>query len=107
MAVPSITVEELMALRYGDPPIVLLDVRDDDEWQAGHVDFAVHIPLDQLQARIGELRADAPIALMCHHGGRSSRGTAFLLANGFAKALNVDGGIEAYADRIDPSIPRY
>jgi rhodanese-related sulfurtransferase len=107
MAVPSISVEELAAQRSGNPLLVLLDVRDDDEWQDGHVDFAVHIPLDQLQARIGELDPNAPIALMCHHGGRSSRGTAFLLANGFEKAVNVDGGIDAYAERVDPSIPRY
>ncbi|MBV8580868.1 MAG: sulfurtransferase, partial [Candidatus Eremiobacteraeota bacterium] len=48
-----------------------------------------------------------PIVVMCHHGGRSARVTQFLEANGYANAVNLDGGIDAWSESIDPTVPRY
>jgi rhodanese-related sulfurtransferase len=72
----------------------LLDVREDDEWQAGHAPEALHIPLGELAARLGELPAEDSVFVVCRGGGRSARATAYLNANGW-DASNVDGGMRA------------
>jgi len=75
---------------------LLLDVRRDDEWVAGHAPDATHIPLDQLPDRLGELPKDQPIYAVCHAGGRSARATAFLRQQGL-DATNYEGGMVAFA----------
>lgn len=70
----------------------ILDVREDDEWQAGHAPDAVHIPLAELTSRLDELPADGELYVVCRMGGRSARATAYLNANGW-EAVNVDGGM--------------
>ena len=74
---------------------LLLDVREADEWAAGHAPGAVHLPLSQLQARVAEVPVDRPVSVVCHLGGRSAQATAFLLAHGVA-ARNVAGGMDAW-----------
>ena len=74
----------------------ILDVREDDEWQAGHIDGATHIPLTEVPQRLGDLPDGDPIYVVCRSGGRSSRATEFLNANGI-EAVNVDGGMKAWA----------
>lgn len=74
---------------------LLLDVREDDEWSTGHAPGAVHIPLHDLPARLGELPADRPLAVVCRMGARSAQATAFLLQHRFA-ARNVTGGMLAW-----------
>lgn len=75
---------------------VLLDVREDDEWQAGHAPQAVHIPMTQLQQRLSEVPDGDPIYVVCRSGGRSARSAAFLNDNGW-DAVNVAGGMSAWA----------
>ena len=72
----------------------LLDVREQDEWDAGHVDGAVHIPIGQVVARLGELPED-PLYVVCRVGGRSAQVVQYLVAQG-REALNVDGGMYAW-----------
>ncbi len=74
---------------------VVLDVREDDEWQAGHVDGAVHVPLGQLPQRLGELSAAQRVLVVCKAGGRSAKATAFLTAQG-VDAVNLRGGMLAW-----------
>lgn len=74
---------------------VLLDVREDDEWTAGHAPHAVHVPMSRLVARIDEV-PDAPVAVICKAGGRSAQVTAYLLQQG-RDATNVTGGMLAWA----------
>ena len=76
---------------------VLLDVREQDEWDAGHAPGAVHIPLSDLPARLDELPDTdaATLAVTCRAGGRSARAVAWLSQQGFDVA-NVDGGMKAW-----------
>jgi adenylyltransferase/sulfurtransferase len=104
---PIITAEELKA-RWdrGDRPF-LLDVREVVEHQLVKLEGDVLIPLGELVARQQELDPDREIIVYCHHGNRSGRATAYLRHNGFPYARNLRGGIEEWAVKIDPSLPRY
>lgn len=75
----------------------LLDVREPDEWAAGHSAVAHHIPLGELEARAGELPTDAHIAVVCRSGHRSSLATQALIRGGYA-ASNVTGGMHAWSE---------
>jgi rhodanese-related sulfurtransferase len=91
---PSTTVAEL-------PPVlprqvVLLDVREHDEWAAGHAPDAVHIPMGEVPGRLEEIAADAELLVVCRVGGRSAKVVAYLNHAGRA-AVNVDGGMLAWA----------
>lgn len=74
----------------------VLDVREDDEWAAGHIAGAVHVPLMQIPGRAGELDRDADWLAVCKVGGRSAQAAAYLAGLGL-KVSNVAGGMEAWA----------
>ena len=76
--------------------VTILDVREPDEWEAGHIKGALHIPLGDLPARFGELPGDGELVVVCRAGGRSARAVAWLAQNGY-DALNLDGGMGAGA----------
>jgi len=104
---PIITVDELKdRWDRGDRPF-LLDVREVVEHQLVRLEGDVLIPLGELVARQQELDPDREIVVYCHHGNRSGRATAYLRHNGFTHARNLRGGIEEWAVRIDPTLPRY
>ena len=92
--VPTVDVAEAKALLADGA--ILLDVRRDDEWQAGHAPGAQHIPLDQLPARAGEVPADQQVVAVCRTGARSGRATAFLRRAGI-DIVNLDGGMRAWS----------
>lgn len=75
---------------------VLLDVREDDEWQRGHAPGAQHIPMGDVPTRMGEIDPDAELFVVCHAGGRSLRVSQYLARNGY-EPVNVDGGMLAWA----------
>ncbi|MCH8614353.1 rhodanese-like domain-containing protein [Arsenicicoccus dermatophilus] len=70
---------------------VILDVRNQDEWDLGHAPGAIHIPLPQLEARVGELPAGRPLPVTCRGGGRAGRATAWLVEQGVDAANLTDG----------------
>jgi len=74
----------------------LLDVREDDEWQAGHIDGAQHIPLGQLAGRIAELPTGRSIVAVCRSGSRSATAVRGLRQMGYT-AENLDGGVTAWS----------
>ncbi|MEV6666592.1 rhodanese-like domain-containing protein [Streptomyces nigra] len=78
----------------------LLDVREDDEWQAGHAEGALHIPMSEFVARYGELTEAAPqdgrVHVICRSGGRSAQVTMYLAQQG-VDAVNVEGGMQVWA----------
>ena len=82
---------------------VLLDVREDDEWQRGHAPGATHIPMGEVPGRLGEIDPDAELFVVCHAGGRSLRVAQYLTRNGF-EPINVDGGMLAWAGAGRPVV---
>jgi rhodanese-related sulfurtransferase len=105
--VREISVEQLAQWRASARNFILLDVREPFEVAVAALPDSLHIPMREIPARLGELDPSADIAVLCHHGGRSEHVARFLHARGFENAHNVEGGIEAYAVRVDRSIPRY
>ncbi|MEO5534706.1 MAG: ThiF family adenylyltransferase [Pseudolysinimonas sp.] len=99
--------EELAAELSGDTPPVLLDVRERWESELVSIPGSVLIPLGELPDRLGELDADAPTVVYCHHGMRSDRALQFLERMEFAHARHLTGGVDAWAAKVDPSLPRY
>ena len=90
---PEVGPEEAIAL-VADGTL-LVDVREQDEWDAGHAPDARLVPLSQLQERVAELPDDTRFLVVCHSGMRSMRATAFLRAEGL-DAVNVTGGMVAW-----------
>ncbi|WP_299557497.1 rhodanese-like domain-containing protein [uncultured Mycolicibacterium sp.] len=86
-----------------DARTVLLDVREDDEWQRGHAAGARHIPMGQVPDRLAELDPAATHYLICHAGGRSLRVATYLAQQGY-RAINVDGGMLAWAGAGRPVV---
>jgi rhodanese-related sulfurtransferase len=73
----------------------VLDVREPDEWARGHIEGATHIPLGQLQERVGEVPLGQKVLCVCAVGGRSGMATQFLASEG-RDAMNLDGGMHAW-----------
>jgi adenylyltransferase/sulfurtransferase len=103
----EISVEELKKAIDAKQPICLLDVREKSEYEYCRLPNSLLIPVGELPARIGELDKNADIVVICKVGGRSARACDFLTAFGFKKVRNLAGGIIAWAERIDPSVPKY
>jgi len=90
---------------------VVLDVREPAELRAASVKpdgfELVHIPMNEIPGRLGQLDPGRAVACLCHHGARSMRVAMFLQANGFDTVANIAGGIDAWSAELDPSVPRY
>lgn len=102
---PEVDVTEA-ARRFRAGEAILLDVREPSELKRAAVQGALHIPMRQVPARIGELPQDKPILVLCHHGGRSEVVANWLRSNSI-DASNVAGGIAAWAALVDPSVGLY
>jgi sulfur-carrier protein adenylyltransferase/sulfurtransferase len=107
MAVKEVSVQELKRRLDAGEKFQLLDVREPWEVAIARLPGSIHIPLGQLPARLAELHSDSDLIVMCKSGGRSARATELLLARGFERAANLAGGINAWADEIDPELPTY
>ena len=84
--------DELAERLDGDEPLVVLDVRDDDEFAAGHIPGSIHIPYGELAERLGELPRDRPIAAICSGGKRSGLAASILQREGFEQVIHVGNG---------------
>lgn len=87
--------------------IVLLDVRTPEEFNHVHIPGCKHIPLRLLQAKWNTLPKDKPIVVYCHRGGRGTEACAFLKAQGILNVQNLEGGIDAWAEEVEPTLDRY
>jgi len=102
-----ITPEALKAKLDRGEPVVLVDVREPMEWEINRLPGAKLIPLATLPQRVNELSTADEIVLYCKVGNRSAHAVNFLRELGFRKVKNLDGGIDAWIERIDPSLPSY
>ncbi len=102
-----ITPQELEAKLNNGGQVVLLDVREPLEWEINRLEGAVLMPVAQVPSRVHELSTADDIVVYCKSGQRSARVTNFLREMGFRKVKNLEGGIDAWADEIDPEMPRY
>lgn len=102
----EITVQELKEKKDNGDDFLLVDVREDVEYLVSNLD-GQHIPLGQLETRLDEIEADkdAQIVMMCRSGGRSGRAVGIMEGNGFTNVYNLQGGITAWSNEIDPSMP--
>jgi adenylyltransferase/sulfurtransferase len=98
--------EDVVALRQTGRPIELIDVREEWEWDLARIEGTKHIPLAELPDRLAELDPKAEVVAICHRGTRSRLARDLLKGAGF-QARNLAGGIDAWAERVDPSIARY
>ena len=103
----EMTVEELARRIQGGEGVVVLDVREPWEVELCRIDGSLHIPLGQLPLAVAAVPGDRDVAVLCHHGMRSAHATRWLQAQGFDRAVNLAGGIDAWARRIDPTMKVY
>ncbi len=75
----------------------LVDVREDDEWRAGHAPGARHVPMTQLPGRLDEIPSDTDVLVVCRSGHRSAEVTGYLLSQGYAQVRNVTDGMLGWA----------
>ena len=110
MQVPiEISVREVASLRASNEEFLLLDCREPIEYEVASIDGAVLIPMGEIQSRVGELESyrDTRVVVHCHHGRRSLMVADWLRSNGFSGAQSMAGGIEAWSDEVDTSVPKY
>jgi len=105
----EIDVETLRDKLAAKEDLMLLDCRECDEHELVRIDGAALVPMSELADRVGELEPhrDREIVVHCHHGGRSLRVAVWLRQRGFKRVSSLAGGIDAWSERIDPSLPRY
>lgn len=89
--VPTVTTPDVADDAY------LLDVREDDEWTAGHAPGAHHVPMMEVPARLAEIPADTEVVVVCRSGGRSANVVAWLTNQGWDNVRNLDGGMQSWA----------
>jgi rhodanese-related sulfurtransferase len=102
-----ISVRELADMRSAGKKHLVLDVREARELDVCGLEGALHIPMSEVAAQTDNLPTDQLLVVICHHGVRSQMVVDFLRTAGFDNAVNLDGGIDAWACDVDPSMPRY
>lgn len=98
MQIPTILADQVPADAY------LLDVREPDEWVAGHAPDAVHVPLMDIPARLEDVPRDGEVVVVCRMGGRSAQAVAYLMQNGYDNVVNLDGGMRDWAAAGKPMV---
>ena len=88
-------------------PPLLVDVRESWEFRYCHIEDSILMPLGQVVERFEELDSEADVVVICHHGVRSYRAALFLDQAGFTRVYNLQGGVEAWARDVDPTMRRY
>lgn len=86
---------------------ILLDVREPNEHQLCCIAGSVAMPMNTVPTHIDQLDRDTSIICICHHGARSMRVAHFLEQNGFTQVSNLTGGVHAWAQQVDPTMPVY
>src|SRR6266567_115681 len=106
-SVPAISVQELKGKMDARDAFELIDVREPFEFEIARIDGAKLIPLGEILERAEELDREQTLIVHCHSGGRSAQAVRLLKQRGFASVHNLEGGIDAWSDFIDPTVPKY
>ncbi|MBC8145506.1 MAG: molybdopterin-synthase adenylyltransferase MoeB [bacterium] len=106
MPVKEITVEDLAKLRDSGEPHTLIDVREQNEYDVANIGGTL-IPMSELAQRAGEIPREGRVIVHCKMGGRSARAVEYLQSQGYTNLENLQGGITAWAERVDPKVPVY
>ena len=104
--IPQMSVQELKRRLDAGDSLLLLDVREPFEYQIAHIG-GTFIPMNDVPRRLNEIDRNREIVVHCAVGGRSQRVAEFLKQNGYGKVSNLAGGIRAWSEQIDPSVPKY
>ena len=105
--VPEITAREVKKMMDERKPFVLIDVREPHEFQICRIAGSTLIPLGDVPKRMNELNSADEIVVHCRSGMRSAQAVELLMKAGFRKIHNLKGGVLAWADQVDPTMPKY
>jgi rhodanese-related sulfurtransferase len=105
----EISVLEVKQLLDGDEEFLLIDCREQTEYDHCRIEKSYLLPMDETPARLAELEPhrDKRIVVHCHHGSRSMQVTHYLRQQGFELTQNMAGGIDAWSQDVDPGVTRY
>src|SRR3989440_92824 len=104
---PAVSVQELKRKMDAREVFQLIDVREAFEYEIARIDGARLIPLGEIANRADELQRGQQIVVHCHSGTRSAQAVRLLQQRGFSNVYNLEGGIDAWSEQIDPSVPKY
>lgn len=107
MPITQCTAQQLQERLQNGGDLLILDVREPNEYAFAHIAGSLHIPLNRLPERVRELDKSQDMVVICHHGMRSQQACLFLEQYGFERLYNLKGGIDAWSVSCDPSVPRY
>jgi rhodanese-related sulfurtransferase len=107
MLIKQISATELKTRIQNEDNLFLLDVREPTEFRYARIENSVLIPLNQIPERLNELDPQQEMVVICHHGIRSRQACMYLVNSGFQNVLNLEGGIDAWSNNCDSSVPRY
>jgi adenylyltransferase/sulfurtransferase len=105
--VPGISVQQLKRKMDAGEVFELIDVREPFEFEIARINGARLIPLGEIPEHASELDREHTLIVHCHSGGRSAHAVQLLKQRGFEKVYNLEGGIDAWSDLIDPTVPKY
>jgi adenylyltransferase/sulfurtransferase len=100
-------VQELKGKMDAREAFELIDVREPFEFEIARIDGAKLIPLGEIPDRAGELNREQTLIVHCHSGRRSAQAVQLLKKRGFSNVYNLEGGIDAWSEFIDPAVPKY
>ena len=103
----EMAVSDLAEWRRTGERVFLLDVREAWEIEVCVLPDASHVAMNEVPRRLAELPHDCPLVVVCHHGTRSAQVVAWLRTQGFANAVNLTGGMDAWVREVDPNLPTY
>jgi len=105
----EIDVDGVVGLQSAGESFLFLDCREQSEYETACIPGTLLLPMSEIQERLGELTShrEERVVVHCHHGGRSLRVARWLRGQGFHQAQSLAGGIDAWSERVDDSIPRY
>ena len=106
-AIPAMSAHELKRKMDAREAFQLIDVRELFEYEIARIDGSTLIPLGEIVERTDELQREQTIVVHCHSGGRSAEAVRLLQQRGFTNVYNLKGGIDAWSDEVDPSVPKY